>query len=217
MCRRLERVDPEHLVALGGKTRRNLAVAAADVEHAPACPHESESDGVARARQVLQRVAGVVLGELRGADAAGTGAPVAQHRRDDIACVTEALDAADLVAIVRGDRNLDDPHALVLELDDDLGVEVEVIGHRREVDLLQRAQRVRPVAGVELREVHVQRPVLEAGEDPVSGELVQGHAASEGRQRTAEHSRPEDRVGLASDDRLVQLIEDLRRVLAVSV
>ena len=36
------------------------------------------------------------------------------------------------------------------ELDDDLGVEVEVVGVQLERDPLQRRDRVEPVAGVEL-------------------------------------------------------------------
>jgi hypothetical protein len=45
---------------------------------------------------------------------------------------------ADLVAVIGGDRPLDDPQASRVELDDDLRVEMELVRVLLERDLLQR-------------------------------------------------------------------------------
>jgi hypothetical protein len=57
-----------------------------------------------------------------------------EGRQSDVLGVPDAVDVADLVAVVGGDRHLDDPLPGVEQLDDDLGVEVEVVRVEREPD-----------------------------------------------------------------------------------
>ena len=61
-----------------------------------------------------------------------------EHRLRDIPGVLQAVHAADLVPVVGGDRQLLQPEPGEEELDDDLGVEVEVVRVQRERDLAQR-------------------------------------------------------------------------------
>ena len=70
---------------------------------------------------------------------------------------------------------LGDAEALVLELDDDVRIEVEVVGHLREVDPRQGVQAVRPVAAVELGQAHAQSPVGVARQDLVADQLIERH------------------------------------------
>ena len=55
--------------------------------------------------------------------------------RKHVPCVLHSVHITNLIAVVCGNGNLDDPEALVMQLDDDLGVEVESVGHLRHVDL----------------------------------------------------------------------------------
>ena len=58
--------------------------------------------------------------------------------------------------------------------------------------------------------------VLDPREDPVADELVQRHAAR-ARAARLEHPRAEDGIRFAVEQRLDEIGEALRRVLAVSV
>ena len=60
---------------------------------------------------------------------------VPQRRQHDVLRVLHAVHAADLVAVVGRDRQLDDALPGVQQLDDDLGVEVEVVRVEPERDL----------------------------------------------------------------------------------
>ncbi len=60
-----------------------------------------------------------------------------QHRSHHVPRVLEAVHVADLVAVIGGDGQLLDAEAGEEELDDDLGVEVEVVGVEGEGDLLE--------------------------------------------------------------------------------
>ena len=63
------------------------------------------------------------------------------------------------------------------QLDDDLRVEVEVVGVERERNALERRDRVDAIARVELAETASEQPVLERAQDLVADELVERHAA----------------------------------------
>src|SRR5437762_1955411 len=74
------------------------------------------------------------LGEAANA---ATGRLISANGLEYLACVFHAVDVADLVSVVSGDRDLFNAIALMVELDDDLRVEVEILGHVAEVDALQ--------------------------------------------------------------------------------
>ena len=65
------------------------------------------------------------------------------------------------------------------QLDDDVGVEVEVVGVALEGDPRERRGGVEPIAGVELGELGPKHPVLEARQDLVADPFVERHAARE--------------------------------------
>src|SRR3974390_188114 len=65
---------------------------------------------------------------------------IAVDRPKDVLRVAQPVHIADLGAVERGNRYLADPEALVVQLDDDLRVEVEVIGHVRQVYFPQGVQ-----------------------------------------------------------------------------
>ncbi len=102
------------------------------------------------------------------------------------------------------------------ELDDDLGVEVEVVGVELERHRHERGDRVDAVTGVELAERGAQHPVLEPGQDAVADELVERHAAA-ARAALFEHPRAEDGVGSPLAQRTHEIGQALGRVLAVAV
>jgi hypothetical protein len=103
-----------------------------------------------------------------------------------------------------------------VQAEDDLGVEVEVVGVGREVDVLEGVHPVGPVAAVPLAQVEPGQPVLESGEDLVADELVERHPTLPGGAGT-HHPRAEDCVRLAGEQRCHDALDDLRRVLAVAV
>ncbi len=166
--------------ALAMEGTGHAPVTGAELEHPRArCPVAAEHLLVDRRGRLLEDVgAAVVHVELRMMDEVHAVGPGAQHRSDAVERVGNALDVADLVAVVGGDRHLDDPHPLGEQLDDDLGIEVEVAGVVLERDLRERRHPVGPVPGVELAQPGPQEPVLDRGQGPVAHELVQGHAAA---------------------------------------
>ena len=91
--------------------------------------------------------------------------------------VPEAVHAANLVAVVRGNRHLGDAAAGQHQLDDDLGVEVEDVRVVPERNPRKRRDAVGAEAGVELRQLRAEQPVLQEREDLVPDELVERHAA----------------------------------------
>ncbi len=130
--------------------------------------------------------------------------------------ISEAVDVADLVAVVGGDGDLGDVQAGIVQLDDDLGVEVEPVRVALEGDLLQGVDRVGAVSRVELGQLGPEGGVLEPREDPVAHVLVEGHPALAGG--ALDHGPgPEDGVGLAGDEGGKDVGQRLRRVLAVTV
>src|SRR5207244_9698954 len=96
----------------------------------------------------------------------------------DVARVRDALHVADLVAVVRGDRELFDALPGFVELEDDLGVEVETVRVALERNPLQRCDTVGAVPAVPLAEIHADDGILNWREDPIADVLVERHAAS---------------------------------------
>src|SRR4051812_1193397 len=74
--------------------------------------------------------------------------------------VRDAVHVADLVAVVRRDRDLFDAESLLDEFDDDLRIEVPVVRQPPERELLQGAHRIRTVSAVELGEAGADQRVL---------------------------------------------------------
>ena len=94
-------------------------------------------------------------------------------------------------------------------------VEVEAVGQPLERYDLQRATGVEQVPGVEVGEVESEHPVLEEGQPAVGHELVQRHAAGQGRARC--HARALDQVEPVARGRVEQRRQPLGRVLSVGV
>ena len=93
--------------------------------------------------------------------------PVASSIGNDVLGVDEPVHVADLVAVVRRDRRLDDRFPSRVELQDDLGVEVEAVGVLLERDVGKRVDAVAPVTAVSLRQLETRQRVLDAGEEGV--------------------------------------------------
>ncbi len=133
-------VDAGDVVAEGAGARGEGAAAAAQVED-PGRGHLAqplEDDAVGAVVALLDLVLGPDRCRPAGEEPV-LGEPVADHVGGHVARVLHAVDRADLVAVVRGDGDLDDALAGVDELDDDLGVEVEPVAV-----LLERRGRAAP-------------------------------------------------------------------------
>ena len=89
-------------------------------------------------RAVLAGLELVLLVEGYATPVAETGLlqPIGHDILGDVGGIAHAVDIADLVAVVGGDGHLGDPHPRIVELDDDLGVEVEAVGVPLERELL---------------------------------------------------------------------------------
>ncbi len=121
-------VDTDHLVAERLDARTELAVGAAEVEHPRRRPQlqPAEDAPVRGGGVVLDGVRVLGEGLLAGAEP-HLVRPVPQDVLGDVLGVLHAVDVADLVAVVGGDRDLRDPEPCLVQLDDDLGVEVEAV------------------------------------------------------------------------------------------
>ena len=60
----------------------------------------------------------------------------------------------------------------MVQFDDDLGIEMKIVGHPREIELRQRVQIIGAISAVKLRQVHAQRAILQNGEDAVARVLI---------------------------------------------
>ena len=142
---------------------------------------------------------------------------VADRVDHDVAGVGDPVHPRDLVAVVGGDRDLDDPAVRAEQLQDDLGVEVEPVAVADERQVGQRRHPVGAVARVPLAEADPGDHVLGAGEDAVADELVQRHPTAASAARI-EHARPEHGVDVpVVGERRQQVGHLLGRVLTVAV
>ena len=119
---------------------------------------------------------------------------------ENVPRVFHPVHVADFVAVKRRDRQFRDAQFPEHELDDDLGVEMEIVRVFLERNLRQRGGRIEPVAGVEFRELRSQHPVLERRQDLVADPFVDRHSALS-RRPLVDHARAENRIGLAARQR----------------
>ena len=215
--RRVAHVDADDVVAQLAQRLAEPAAAAAEVEHPPGRPGADQRQqlGVARSAVGLPLVLGC-LGAGQRRSEADAGEPVADHVGRDVAGVGEAVDVADLVAVVGGDGDLGDALAVGVHLQQDLGVEVEAVAVGLERDRRQRRHRQGPIAAVPLAEREPGDGVLDAGEHPVADVLVQRHPTLAG-VAAGHHPGAEDHLGVAAHDRLDDIGQQLGGVLAVTV
>ena len=148
---RLHGVDADHVVSEGPEPFGDLAPRAPQVEHPPG-PLLGQPGEDAAVGAVGTRLEVVVRAHAGGG--AGTQTPFLQPVAHDVGHhvlgVLDPVDVADLVAVVGRDGHLDDAPSGVVQLDDDLGVEVEVVGVGLEGKGFEGVHPVRPVPGVEL-------------------------------------------------------------------
>ena len=135
---------------------------------------------------------------------------------DDVPGVFEAVDVADLVAVIGGNGQFFDAQPGTEQLDDDLGVEVEIVGVGGERHLFQGFDGIEAVSGMEFGEVGAEEAVLDSGEDLVAYIFIERHAAAPGLAGHG-HAGAEDGVGFAGEQGLEQVGQSLRRILPVAV
>ncbi len=170
---------------------------------------------VGAVRRWLERVGLGDATELARPESGATEA--VPHGVDDhVGRVAHSVDATDLVAVVGGNRNLDDLLLRRGELQDDLGVEVESVGVGDEREIGECTHAVGAVARVPLRQIEARQRVLRGAEDPVADVLVERHAALS-CSTALHHARTEHGVGVAVHDRLDDVAHALGRVLTVAV
>jgi len=99
------------------------------------------------------------------------------------------------VAVIGRHRKLPDLQAGYYELDDDLGIEMKVVGIAIEWNTRKRRGRIDTIARVEFAELGSQEFVFDPGQDLVSDKLVKRHSALQ-RRTAGLHARPEYRVGV---------------------
>ena len=126
--------------------------------------------------------------------------PRLEHRLENVPGVLEAVDVANLVAVVSRDGQLGDPQFFHHQLDDDLGVEMKIIRVFFERDLRQRRRRVEPVTGMKFGERRPQHSILERGQDLVADPFVSRHAAR-ARRLFVNHARTENGIGFLGQKR----------------
>ncbi len=195
-----------------------IGFGATDVEDLAAGPGGGECEGM-RGRVIELEFVGaargihVELAVVKQVHLVDTGA---EHRLENVPRVFDAIDAADLVAVVGGDGQFADAQPGQHELDDDLGVEMEIVGVALERNLFERVDRVEPVAGMELGEVRAEERVLEPGQHFVAEEFVKGHPAL-ARPAPGHHAGTEHGVGFPGDQRGEQFGQALGGILAVAV
>ena len=212
-----QRIHADDAIAVLFQLRREEPFAAADIQHILTPPHQLPRVVVAGMLGVLDRVVDEVLGELRRAHHAAARPPVAPHRAHHVARILQPVHVAQFGPVVSRDGNLPDLHGLMVQFDDDFGIEVKIVGHPGEIELRQGVQVIGAISAVKLREVHSQRAILQDGEDAVAGILIQRHASLQRPPVGAHHARAEHGVRLARDQRAVKLRQNLRRVLPVAM
>ena len=191
-----ERVDPVahtgmlldihagDLVAVDAQLGRQRAVGASEVQHprGPAIGEPGQDPPVRRVGVELPLVRATRERHLPRPEAHLLGA-IPQHLPRHVLGVLDAVHVADLVAVVRRDRNLLQPLPRLEQLQDDLRVEVEAVRVLVERDRAERVDAVGAVPAVPLAEVGADHGVLEPRQDPVPHVLVERHPTPAGRAR----------------------------------
>src|SRR5262249_52018941 len=98
--------------------------------------------------------------------------PVPEGRADAISGVPQAVDMANLVPVKSRNRHLSDPQPGIVELQNDLRIEVPLVGVEKERNLTQRGHPEGPVAGMKFRKLLTRNPVLNPSQDAVADKLV---------------------------------------------
>ena len=216
--RRLAVVDTDDVTALRDELACDPAGATAEIEHARTGRHRVDRERVRGRVAELRRVGGtgrrhVVLPPVLDADRV-------EQRRDRrperVGHVGDASSRRDLVAVVGRDRHLGDPMSTPRQLDQDLRVEVQIVGVELEWNRAQRTRRVRAVAAVDVAEPPSEQPRLDRREHPVRESTQPRHSAV-GRTRCLEETRADHGIRLTRQDRRDHVRKALRRVLAVAV
>src|SRR5580704_11307076 len=126
---------------------------AAYVEHLISYRYRLAREPMTGPTAVLDRIVNEIFAVLRELRHRTPGLVVAINGAKDVAGVFQSVDIANLVAIVGRDRYFLDAKTLLMKLDDDFGIEMEIVGHLGLIDQLQRPQVVCAVAAVELSEI----------------------------------------------------------------
>ena len=103
-----------------------------------------------------------------------------------------------------------------MQPEDDLGVEVEVVGVGHQVEVAESVHPVGAIAAVPLREVQAGQPVLEPGQDSVADVLVERHPAGAGTAGL-DHPRAEHCVRVSRHQGRDDVLDALGCVLPVTV
>ena len=142
--------------------------------------------------------------------------PCPHHRFTNIEGVLQSVDVTDFVAVKGWNRQLENAEFFQNQLNDNLGVEVKGPAIAFERQLRERVGGIQAVAGVKLRQVRLQHPVLKSGQDLVADPFVVRHPARS-RRFLVDHARTEDGIGFVPNQRSKQLRQFFRRILAVAV
>ena len=122
-------------------------------------------------------------------------------RAHHIPGVTQSVHVTDLTAIESGNGQLGDAPLFQDKLNDDLGVEMEIVGVFLEGQLGQCLGGVEAITGMKLGQVGPEHLVLKAREDLVAHPLVKGHPTLAGRL-FVDHARAKHGFDLARQERL---------------
>ena len=136
--------------------RSHVPAGAAKIEHAGMLRNDFECEGmragVFEFRGVMLKCdrCTIVAAIVENAEFLETSLDGGDHY---VECIAHAVDAADFIAVISRDRQFADfPLGEKHQLNDDFGIEMEVVGIALEGDGAQGIDRIKPVAGVEFAE-----------------------------------------------------------------
>ena len=135
---------------------------------------------------------------------------------ENVPRVPQPVHVADFVPVKGRDRQFHDPQFLEDKLNDDLGVEMEIVRVFLERNLREGRGGIEPVTGVKLGQLRAEHPVLEPGQDLVADPFVGRHSAA-ARRPFVDHARAEHRIRFVARERREQLRQFLRRILSVAM
>src|SRR5581483_8492141 len=122
-------IDSGYAILTPGELRGEGTMTAAHVQNVVPRSSHAERAVVAGARSKLQRVMRKILRKFRMPGNRTARLEVMLHRAHDVSRISESVHVTDFSTVVGRDRNLTDRVTLVMEFDDDLGVEMEVVAH----------------------------------------------------------------------------------------
>src|SRR6185295_15345824 len=119
--------------------------------------------------------------------------PPLNRRAADIPGVLQAVHVTDFATVKCRNRQLGYPQLFENKLNNDLGIEVEIVGVSLERHLSKRLCRIDAIAGVKFRKLCAENLILESSEQLIANPFIHRHPAVS-RRLFIDHSRPEDRV-----------------------